>query len=742
MADIYLYHLDREIHTLFGLDDPRQYKYTKVYSESELILKLAILLCNGTIILPASNFFESDLGFNLLNSMDFSGHFDGVLFSLCSSSYNLSEFLEKKKVEHADEIDKNGHHYREFINNTNLLNVPGRMIKRIGSASADIKKAWVTEDKLINLAKELYRKFPKAYKAGELEQLMSDIPERLGGRAFISGYITPFFRPSISNSKLLDNTINCFITREYIRSFLEEYKASYISDIELFQADLVLPSSDEYHHYSYKEYKRRLLETFYNGVSAWKYLVNCNKFELIKFKESDCWKQILYDHNKLYSFKYMGKISVNQPSYTNSLEYPKTTMNNNLPINYHLIVIAPNWGYTNGGINVFNIEMCLGMAQAAKDTTITVVCIAPNISSSEIDEAKKKGIELISIDEESFNYDSIVKVLKERLDKKDVKLAFIGHDIYTGDIANECKKYFSGSISAVIHHMSYNSYYPLVNKDNKEITEKESKQKKVLCETDIVFANGPILKVSASDIVGSKTKVVEVLPGVSAVETRSEPPHNFMVVTCGRVEPASETKLNNSIIKQVYLSIAAWASFVDTYIKSPDIDSMMKVYGKQTGDNNDEIINDIKKIIDENCIALHAFSLVEYEKNRNELLNNLSSFSLSMMLSLREGFGLTALEAISAGVPVIISERSGLYMALKERKLDSYIQHVHIDGQKDFPYFTPNDKKTVIEKIYYIYQHQKDEKNSVLELKNILEKSGFSWLDCGKTIINELLRCF
>lgn len=741
MANIYLYHLDREIHSLFGLDDPRQYKYTKVYNESELILKLAILLCDGKIILPASNFFESNLGFNLLKRMDLSSHTDEVLFSLCSSSYNLSEFLEKKNKEHADNINKPEYHYQEFSNN-NKLKIPGHMEKRNSSASEDIKRAWVTEDKLINLAKIIHDNFPQAYKPGELEQLMSDIPNLLGERAFISGYITPFFRSEISDSKRLDNAINCFITKEYIRSFLEEYKAAYISDIELFQAELVLPTDDCFQHYSYRYYKKKLLESSYKGESAWKYLTICNKYDLLLFKNSDCWKRIIYNQPKIYSVMPSGATLLDKSTEAGKSMKTNTTALDSFNTSFNLLIIAiaPGWGYTNGGINVFNTEMCLGMVEVFAKTNISVICIAPNIPANDITEAKTKGLELISIDGDSFDSDSIIKELTKRPDIGNGKIAFIGHDIYTGHISNECRNHFEGSISAVVHHMSYGTYYPLVNTDDQETSKKESKQKTVLTDANIIFANGPVLKDSASDIVNDRIKVIEVLPGISNVETRSKHPNSFKVVTCGRVEPANGTKLNNSIIKQVYLSVAAWASFVDTYIKSPDVESTMKIYGKQR--DGYEVIDDIDKIFSDNCKALHVCSVVEYENDRNKLLSDLSSFSLSMMLSLREGFGLTALEAISAGVPVIISERSGLYLALKKRRLDSYIQHVYVEGKKEFPFFTDKDKENVKDKIYYVYQHQEEEKNNTLDLKKLLEESGFTWTECGKTVVNEILQLY
>lgn len=53
---------------------------------------------------------------------------------------------------------------------------------------------------------------------------------------------------------------------------------------------------------------------------------------------------------------------------------------------------------------------------------------------------------------------------------------------------------------------------------------------------------------------------------------------------------------------------------------------------------------------------VYAVSIVPYMENRKQLLTKLSEFSLCLVLSLREGFGLTALEAVSAGVPLIVSK--------------------------------------------------------------------------------------
>lgn len=290
--NIFLYYLDYEVQTLFGLDDPRQFKTDTVYQCAKIITKLAILLCQDTLILPASNYLESDLGFNLLNEMNPANYSDDVLFELASSSYNLTELLEKKKKEHGDEIRRIGYHYSDFIDSDTGIVLPGILIKRDRSASIDIKKAWMSEEGRHKLGEIIYNRFPHLYHAGELDQLIGDIPEKLGERAYLSRYITPFFRVPQGDNKFA-NEINCFITREYIRSFLDEFKATCISEIPMFNAELILPIEEKYQHLSFKKYQQLLKNSSFRGDSAWKYVKQCNTEQLIVFKSSDCWRRIM-----------------------------------------------------------------------------------------------------------------------------------------------------------------------------------------------------------------------------------------------------------------------------------------------------------------------------------------------------------------------------------------------------------------------------------------------------------------
>ena len=60
-----------------------------------------------------------------------------------------------------------------------------------------------------------------------------------------------------------------------------------------------------------------------------------------------------------------------------------------------------------------------------------------------------------------------------------------------------------------------------------------------------------------------------------------------------------------------------------------------------------------------------------YVENRNDLVSLLSRASLVIMPSRTEGFGLTGLEALSAGLPFLVSQNSGFGEALQEIYLGS-----------------------------------------------------------------------
>lgn len=398
------------------------------------------------------------------------------------------------------------------------------------------------------------------------------------------------------------------------------------------------------------------------------------------------------------------------------------------------VFLADDWGCKFGGINVFNYYLCEAMARI---TQIDTICISPNINVEVKRAAESLGLTLINVTKEDFN--SPEAIMNEVINSRALEgenTVFVGHDIITGNIAYGCKKLLKGSKLAIIHHMSYRDYYPIVNNDSAMVKQKEKEQKTVLSKADYIFANGPVLRDSAEDLVrGLNVPVSEILPGLVIVAPNTEPNNSFSVVSFGRMEKQEGNKKDNSIIKQTYLATAGWAAFSDKYVKDKS-KTTMKLYGKKEGDFETQEV--LKRIVEKYTSHVLSISAFEYIDNHAELMDELKSFSACLILSLREGFGLTALEAVSAGIPLVVSKSSGFYKALEERKIENYVYGVDIKGSNEEPYYNEEDVSNVCEELYNIFMNQVKAKKDALELIDKLKKLGFTWDKCAEDIVLKL----
>lgn len=398
--------------------------------------------------------------------------------------------------------------------------------------------------------------------------------------------------------------------------------------------------------------------------------------------------------------------------------------------NYTFVFIIDDWGYSKGGINVFNKLLCEAMSRLAHSK---VVCVVQNVSADKERQTTENGIEILYISKENNNEKIIAKKIKN-ITCKDSKIIFVGHDVQTGEMAIKCKKRFLNSKCIIIHHMAYAEYYPILNMDYEVSEAKENLQREILQQADMVFANGATLEKSAQDIVGDEVPVFRIYPGVSEVEPRKNINNTFKVVTFGRIEQGKGLKKNNTIIKETYLALAAWADFTKKYCREEE--TTMKIYGKNGDDNS--VDKEMEELLKQYSDKVYAVSIVPYMENRKQLLTKLSEFSLCLVLSLREGFGLTALEAVSAGVPLIVSKRSGFYKSLEELRLDNYVYGVDIQGKRDYPYYSDTDLENTSNAIYSVFRYQQDAKNKTIELRERLKNCGFTWKQCAKTIIEKV----
>ena len=295
--NIFIYHLDYELQELFHLN--KAYTYKMIYSCFNLVTRMAFLLCNKSILIPASNYFESNIAFSILNRLCSLNINKFGTIKLLSSSYNLEEMLDKKIIQHGNSIKTSGYHYIDFIENKKKICLPGTMEKREASASKDIQNAWLQDKGIEIMAGRIYDIIADHHKASAVEDKLFSVPSKLGNQAYISRYIVPLLAFGDNYNKPINTIVNLFITREYIKSFLDEYNAICLKDIPLMDTKLILPEGEKYSHLSYQDYVKKLYGLEYKGVKTLKYIEQCNAEELYDFKQSSQWKKIVeYESEK------------------------------------------------------------------------------------------------------------------------------------------------------------------------------------------------------------------------------------------------------------------------------------------------------------------------------------------------------------------------------------------------------------------------------------------------------------
>lgn len=402
-----------------------------------------------------------------------------------------------------------------------------------------------------------------------------------------------------------------------------------------------------------------------------------------------------------------------------------------------IIFLATAWGTSKGGINTFNYHLCKAFAKKYGEKC-RVVCVSYNISAQEKRKMEQDvNLYLISMPTEkdfNDNPDEIVASLaSNRIIGSESQVLWIGHDVHTGGLACDCRDKVEGSKAAIIHHMAYKEYYSMMSDNEKKIMAKEQEQEELLRRADYIFANGPKLYESArnlcEDYKGSK--VIQILPGLSDIDPQENPPTNLSVIVFGRIE---ESDKNNAVIKQPYLAVAAWGEYLKkTRNEGLQISSRMYVIGYEE-DRIDEANRNLKKFVEEYTNGAENVSASPYLE-QEKLYRMLRKQSLSFMLSREEGFGLAGLEAISAGVPVIISQNSGLYQFLEKNGLENRVLHIRVEGSYNKPYFSQDDLERAVKKIIEYDRNKKKWKQNTLSLKRTLEELGLTWEHCAEEIM-------
>ena len=317
-------------------------------------------------------------------------------------------------------------------------------------------------------------------------------------------------------------------------------------------------------------------------------------------------------------------------------------------------ILASEWGPSNGGLSTINRELAI---QLAKFPEVEITFFLPKCSQKDKKEALDHKVKIV----EATPLSCVEQLDWLFFPPEDLEIDIIvGHGVKLGKQAQVIKKSKTCKWVQVVHTDPeelgmFKSYsHPISKGEQKHNNEVE------LCEmADHVVGVGPKLSEAYRSYLSGCNKdgnVFELTPGVfeefeaiKQVSRSDRQQRTVLVFGRGDVEDFE--------LKGFDIAGKAIGKLQDTrlvFVGAPD--------GKQ-----EEIAKRFKKY----GVPASRLKVKTFVRDRERLKRILQQADLVVMPSRTEGFGLTGLEAMSAGLPVLVSRNSGFGEALRRTAIGS-----------------------------------------------------------------------
>ncbi|MCB5206571.1 glycosyltransferase [Methylovorus mays] len=321
------------------------------------------------------------------------------------------------------------------------------------------------------------------------------------------------------------------------------------------------------------------------------------------------------------------------------------------------LLIGTEWGSEHGGVSTFNRNLCIALAAYGHK----VFCFIPNATEKDIAQAAQQNVEILTANSyPGLDLQSQLARGPKTIIKPDV---VIGHDHITGSpaLALAREQYQCPYIHLI--HTSPEEIEPHKTRPEQATSglitysvgnDKGETQAELCLAADIVLTVGPKLEKSIRRrLVDEKEQdlIVSILPGLSIDlldYNRSAYQYEACCLITGRMIDAS--------LKGADLFMQVAGDFYSNP-STKHLNGTLFVMRGFKVETMDLEIERLKKLNNVSSPYIHPKPFTADEK---ALMRDIKSASLFLMPSRTEGFGLAGLEAISAGIPVIISAQSGL----------------------------------------------------------------------------------
>ncbi|XP_078353829.1 uncharacterized protein LOC144638509 isoform X1 [Oculina patagonica] len=320
-------------------------------------------------------------------------------------------------------------------------------------------------------------------------------------------------------------------------------------------------------------------------------------------------------------------------------------------------LLSSEWKSSKGGLSTINRELAI---QLAKQRSVEVSVYLPKCSEEDKKVASSHNVQLIEA-EELPGFEPIDWLFS--LPKNHSPHCIIGHGVHLGRQIPLIKRHHHDCKWIQVVHTApeelgmYKSYEEAIFKG-----EQKHQAEVRLCElADQVVAVGPKLADVYSRYLRFSQKdqgVLNLTPSIftefNSVKQATEERRKFCVLVFGRGDN-EDFKLKGYDIAVQAVAELKDASYQLLFVGAPA--------GKE-----DEVAERLLQY----GIPPSQLTVRRFNESREVLAKLFCEVDLAIMPSRTEGFGLTALEALSAGLPVLVSGNSGLGDALKKVPSGSY----------------------------------------------------------------------
>ncbi|XP_068689221.1 D-inositol 3-phosphate glycosyltransferase-like [Montipora foliosa] len=312
-------------------------------------------------------------------------------------------------------------------------------------------------------------------------------------------------------------------------------------------------------------------------------------------------------------------------------------------------LLSEEWKSTKGGLSTVNRQLAI---QLAKHENVEVSMYLPPCSEEDLRIAKEYHVNLVQA-RKLIGFQPIDWLLS--VPENHEMDYVIGHGLKLGRQVQLIKKQLTCKWVQVLHTAPED--LAMFKGDENAISKGEEKHKAEveLCElADEVVAVGPKLADNYSRYLRhcQRDQSVFVLtPSIfsefASVKQAAEDGRTFCVLVFGRGDPEDFNLKAYDIAAKAIFQLKE-ASYELTFVGAPP--------GKE---------EEIAEKLCQHGIARRQLRVRSFKESREDLNKLFCEVDLCIMPSRTEGFGLTALEALSAGLPILVSGNSGLADALQ-----------------------------------------------------------------------------